>query len=1000
MVLIKTLGQRSLRNRLLLSHLTIVLMGLTVLGLLSARAGSRALTREVQQANQRVAVLLAQEIRVLYDDIMTDIAMLAKALGELDGQPAAQAAVMARLTRIDSPTYHRLYLLDARGSLVLSRGAGPSQALEEPPSLPAPASVAAAYRATRGRGIHVSPVKIRREDLVPVFYVTVAVRRDTPPGRGQTLVVEVDLRNFWTRVDRVVMGRTGRAFLVSREGLIIAHPDRAYIGRQLDPVLMPVLEGYEGHKLYTDPFSRRHMLAAYSPVDPRSGWAVVVEQDAAEIQAESRPILSAMLLVLVLTLGGSAVVVLFIAQSIVRPVRRLQEVTRKVAQTGDLAPPIPVEGPLEIAHLARSFDQMLTRLREVSSELRQSQEAYRMTFENISDIVYTLDPELRILSITPSVERVLGYLPAELLWRSFSEVGMLAPEFVPQASADARRILAGERIDRAVYAFIARDGTRKWVEVSGAPLRHAGRVVAMASVARDITERRQAERALQESEARFRELYESVPVGLFRARPDGLILEANRAYIELLGCPDKKTLFARQSADIWLDSEQWRQWMKTLESHQGPFTTEVQWRRLDGRKIWVRVTARAVMEPDRSMLYVEGLAQDISRQRQLEEEIRHTQKLEAIGTLAGGIAHDFNNILAAIFGYTELAFMELPADAPARAHLTELMKAARRAKDLVAQILAFSRKSEEDKKPILLTPILKEALKLLRSSLPTTIEIRQNIEPEQGVALADPTRIHQLLINLCTNAAHAMRDTGGVLEVGLANVQLDETFAATYPGLECGPYFKLTVRDTGTGIAPDILNRIFEPYFTTKQKDIGTGLGLSIVHGIVKDLKGEITVESEVGKGSTFTVYLPRIERSAQAAAEEDGPLPIGNESVLVVDDEESIVRIMQRMLERLGYRVTTTQSAAEALEYFRADPNAYDLLITDLTMPGMTGDRLAQAVLSIKPGLPILLCTGFSERIDQAKARDMGIQGFLMKPLAMKELAQSVRALLDRTEQ
>ena len=404
--------------------------------------------------------------------------------------------------------------------------------------------------------------------------------------------------------------------------------------------------------------------------------------------------------------------------------------------------------------------------------------------------------------------------------------------------------------------------------------------------------------------------------------------------------------------------------------------------------------------------------------------------MEAIGTLAGGITHDFNNILGAILGYTDLAILESEDESKIRQYLKKIQEAGHRAKDLVNQILAFSRQSKQERFPVQLSSIVEEALKMIRASLPSTIEIRRNIQTDHGTVEADSTQIHQVLMNLCTNAAHAMQENGGILEIGIqdmgfglrsANYQKDEKRSTLvghasvstgqanqisesqieYLDILPGPYLKLTVRDTGIGMSPDVLARIFDPYFTTKEKAHGTGLGLSVVHGIIKSHGGSITVESKPGQGTAFHVYLPRMEYSKETgdkmAASPYKGIPTGHERILFVDDEQALVDIGRQMLEHLGYELITRTSSIEALELFKTEPDAFDLIITDMTMPNMTGDKLAKAMMKIRPDIPIILCTGFSERITEENAWEIGIRKLAMKPLAMRYLAEAIREVLGR---
>jgi len=372
--------------------------------------------------------------------------------------------------------------------------------------------------------------------------------------------------------------------------------------------------------------------------------------------------------------------------------------------------------------------------------------------------------------------------------------------------------------------------------------------------------------------------------------------------------------------------------------------------------------------------------------------------MESIGTLAGGIAHDFNNILSAIMGYTELSLDDAPKGSLLHDSMMEVITAGYRARDLVKQILTFARKSDETQKPIQPGVIAQEVLKFIRSSIPTTIDIRQNIHNE-ALIMGSATQVHQVLMNLCTNAAQAMDASGGVLEMTVCDVVLDEDTALPGEGLSPGPCVKITVSDTGTGISPDIIDSIFEPYFTTRGrgKGSGTGMGLALVHGIVKSCGGHVGVESTPGQGTVFTIHLPVIEKRKVAPLPQDMELlPMGEERVLYVDDEAPIIKIGERHLTRLGYKVTTSISSIDALEMFRAAPHDFDLIITDMTMPGMTGETMALEMMKIRPELPVILCTGYSSQINREKAIECRIRGFINKPLVRKELAEIVRCVLD----
>ena len=381
-----------------------------------------------------------------------------------------------------------------------------------------------------------------------------------------------------------------------------------------------------------------------------------------------------------------------------------------------------------------------------------------------------------------------------------------------------------------------------------------------------------------------------------------------------------------------------------------------------------------------------------------ERQLQQVLKIQAIGTLAGGIAHDFNNILFPIVGYTELTMDEVPEDSVAHKNLQEILKAANRAKDLVKQILTFSRQSDQERKPIKVQHIITEALRLLRASIPASIEITHAIQDDCGPVMGDATQIHQVVMNLCTNAYQAMQDKGGKLEVILTEIDIGYEEMIDKIGMQPGKHLRLLVKDEGCGMDAAVLDRIFEPYYTTKEQGKGTGLGLSVIHGIVKNHGGDITVKSTPGKGTIFQVYLPLIEDLDLATELEPGNgATQGEERILLVDDEEQIVAMERQMLENLGYRVTARTDSQEALKVFAKNPHDFDLVITDMTMPYMTGDQLAQKMLDIEPNIPVILCTGFNEIITEEKALAMGIQKFVMKPIVKHDLATTIRSVLDQ---
>jgi PAS domain S-box-containing protein len=509
--------------------------------------------------------------------------------------------------------------------------------------------------------------------------------------------------------------------------------------------------------------------------------------------------------------------------------------------------------------------------------------------------------------------------------------------------------------------------------------------------------------ALQESKNRFRTLLDQAGDAFFVHDSEGRFVEVNERACESLGYTREELL--RMSvfdvdADTRKESPKDTVWDTLVPGH--PMTLYGTHLRKDGTTFPVEV--RVVLVEEGNNRYMQGLARDISDRQQAEAEkeklgtqLRQAQKMEAIGTLAGGIAHDFNNLLSPIIGYSELILMELTADSTVAKWVQEIFTAANRAKELVKQILTFSRRSEHKLAPLMVQPVIKEALKLLRSSIPSSIEIQQNINPECGTVLAEPGQIHQIIMNLCTNAYQAIAGQPGSIIVSLTPELLAQADIASKVGLQPGHYLKLVVEDSGKGIDRESLKKIFEPYFTTKEKGKGTGLGLAVVHGIVKSYGGEINVYSEPGKGTRFNIYLPVFSTEIPQEKESlEKPLQTGTEKLLLVDDEAQITQHAQIFLETLGYQVTSCNDPAEALSLFSNEPNLFDLVITDMTMPKMTGALLSQKLLTVRKDLPVIMCTGFSETIDEEAAKRFGIRAFLMKPVSSHDLAATIRTVLD----
>ncbi len=604
--------------------------------------------------------------------------------------------------------------------------------------------------------------------------------------------------------------------------------------------------------------------------------------------------------------------------------------------------------------------------------------------------------------------RILGYAP-----QSFAPTGQrFFDAILPEDRSRVREAMEGSRTGNQPYQLDFRiqrpDQAIRYVEARGKPLpgpsHYSDRMV---GTVLDITQRRLAEQGLKQSEKRFRELFNNAndAIYLYRLNPDqspGRILEANRIACERLGYSRQEYMNMR-ATDI-ADPEKIPQLatiIAQLVSGDGHLTFE--WTHLakDGTRVPVEISAHLFESEGQQQVL--SIARDLTERRnaekekkRLEAQIQQAQKMEALGVLAGGIAHDFNNILFPIIGFTEMLLDDLPPDSQMRRSAENILTASKRAKDLVRQILTFSRQADQEIKPFQLQLVLKEILKLTSSFLPSYIRINRSIDPACPMVMADPTQLHQLVMNLITNAFHAMEGGPGELTVALSEVYVG-SHDLPGSGLSPGPYACLTVQDTGTGMDPATLKRIYDPYFTTKASDKGTGLGLAVVHGIVESHGGAIRVRSKPGQGTTFKVYFPCHVQTCGDPIVAGAPLPFGKERILLVDDEIPVLEIEAEILRRLGYSITALPQSRQALDAVAEHPHAHDLVITDISLPEMTGDRLVAEIRKIRPDLPVIVCTGFSDNLAEQKAKKLGIQGILMKPVARAELARMVREVLDQ---
>jgi PAS domain S-box-containing protein len=605
----------------------------------------------------------------------------------------------------------------------------------------------------------------------------------------------------------------------------------------------------------------------------------------------------------------------------------------------------------------------------------------------------------RIIWVNPAFTKLTGYESKEVIGKN--------PRILKSDLQDSKyyknlwdTILSG-KVWQGELINLRKDGKLYFEEQTITPVRNDnGEITHFVGIKTDITERKYAEKALRQSEQKYRTLFNESKDVIYISSVDGKFLDVNPVGVELFGYNSVEELKRIDLAEqLYFNPEDRQKFQKELGDKGYVRDHELELKRKDGEKLSVLITSRAVRDDQGNVTSYRGFIRDITKQKQLEQQLLQAQKMEAIGTLAGGIAHDFNNILGAILGYTELTNNILAnsnGNDIVKRNLEQVNKAGLRAKDLVQQILTFSRKTTHKPKPLQIELIVKEALKLLRASTPATVGIQQNIDNNCGLVLADPTQIHQVIINLCTNAVDAVRGSGGKIEVGLNKVEINGNTVFDNVSSPWGEYVQLTVSDNGKGMDEETIARIFDPFFTTKEAGEGTGLGLSVVHGIVKNHNGEITVWSELGKGSRFNIYLPALKTQKVPEQAKIDKLLRGTESILFVDDEEALVQVNIQLLEKLGYRVTGNTNSHEALAAFKESPDKFDLVISDQTMPGMTGVELATKLMEIRQDVPIILITGYSDVINRKKAKEMGIRELVMKPILASDLSRTIRNAID----
>ncbi len=794
-------------------------------------------------------------------------------------------------------------------------------------------------------------------------------------------------------ISPVKSGKTGYAWVLDSKGVFLSHYISDFVGRDafgirrtrnpllsyeaIEEIQRRMMMGTEGKGRYVSGWHRAQdgeieKLVAYAPIHlPGKTWSVAVcapMSEVSEILNRSQHSQWYLLAVVI------AVLLLAGAFFFVTDFRWSHALEREVGRR--------------------------------TRDLQESQERYRLTLENMRNGIAVYEA---IDGGRDFVCRDLNRAAMEMehvdlqgvIGRSIREIFPGAVEF---GIFDAlRRVWATGKPEHLPAKEYRDERIHGWREnfIYKLP---SGEIVAVYT---DETERKKAGIELQANEKKLRAILNASPVGI-NLVINRRIVWLNRAMPSMMGYDEKAALLGKSVEAFYLNPEEYQRVGLALYENgdaAGIGSVETRWVRKDGTLLDCYLQTCVVDPSDLSQGHI-VVVMDISEQKryvrqkkELEERLRQVEKMESIGTLAGGIAHDFNNILFPIIGFTELLLLDAAMGSNLRDKLERILDAAERARDLVKQILTFCRQENTGLEPIRIQPVLKEALNLLRASIPATIEIRQTISNECGMVMGNSTRIHQIIMNLCTNAYHAMEEKGGIIQVSLSELFLsDETRGL----MEMKPArcVELKVSDTGCGMAPELLKKIFEPYFTTKDVGRGNGMGLSVVYGIVKEFGGEIRVESEIGKGSAFRIYLPVIQDAGDLESRNSSRdvLPAGMERILLVDDDEDAISVQKEMLEQLGYAVTENTNSLEALERFRSEPNDFDLVITDLTMPHMTGYALSRELLRIRRDIPVILCTGSHEEVSEEQAELLGIKGFFRKPVRMRRLAGIIRRAVEHS--
>lgn len=635
-----------------------------------------------------------------------------------------------------------------------------------------------------------------------------------------------------------------------------------------------------------------------------------------------------------------------------------------------------------------------TEQKQAMQALQRSEERHRIYFENISDVIFSIDPDFRIINISPSVERILGYKPDEMIGKPIQDLNVLDPDSLEKAFSDMMKVFSEERIPLSQYEFISKDGTRKFGEVSANPLIRDGKVAAMISVARDITERKRIEDALKQSEEKYRIVLEANPDPVVVYDMEGKVTYFNMAFTNVFGWTLEECF--GKSMDVFVPTDAWpetRMMINKVLSGENFSGIETRRYTKEGNIIPVGISGAIYRDKNGNPMGSVINLRDISEQKELEMQFQQAQKMDAIGTLAGGIAHDFNNLLMGIQGCTSLMSFDIDSNNPNVEYLNRIENYIKNASSLTKQLLGFARRGKYEIKPTDVNDIVNKSSEMFGRTK-KEITIHKKFHPDIWTVEVDQPQIEQVLLNLYVNAWQAMSGTGD-LYLQTENTILNDNDVRPY-GLNSGRYVKISVTDTGVGIDEAIQNRIFDPFFTTKEVSRGTGLGLASVYGIIKNHSGIINANSKKGEGATFNIFLPASEKKIFKEKMIQKEILMGSETVLLVDDEDMILDVGRDLLEKLGYEVLTVKSGIEAIEIYRTNQKKIDIVILDMVMPKMGGGDTYEKLRDIDPAVKVLLSSGYSIDGQASKILSRGCDGFIQKPFDIKSLSLEIRKILD----